>query len=271
LIQVGQEAIDADSLAEMGAVFAATSLALAPLAMVVVRRLFPGRNVFFARWGFSHVAIVAALAAVLLLSLSFFEPTLAKLPPSTKTIAVLALHTAVLGACCVAVAVHARRLDPSGIRSLGLWPGRNLRAAVAGLAGYGIVLPGILGLGFLWPWSLRAFGVEAPPDPMLERLRDLDPGYRSIAILLAVLVAPLLEEILFRAFLQPLLVQNLSDRLGIVVTSLVFAALHGTAALVPIFALSLLLGAIMLRTQRLFAVWAVHATHNALVFLLLYG
>ena len=118
---------------------------------------------------------------------------------------------------------------------------------------------------------LRATGVEVPHDVLLDRLRELDPGDRSIAILLAVLVAPLLEEILFRAFLQPLLVQNLSDRLGIVVTSLVFAALHGTAALVPIFALSLLLGAIMLRTQRLFAVWAVHATHNALVFLLLYA
>jgi membrane protease YdiL (CAAX protease family) len=123
----------------------------------------------------------------------------------------------------------------------------------------------------VWPWVLRATGVEVPHDVLLDRLRELDPGDRSIAILLAVLVAPLLEEILFRAFLQPLLVQNLSDRLGIVVTSLVFAALHGTAALVPIFALSLLLGAIMLRTQRLFAVWAVHATHNALVFLLLYA
>ena len=271
MIRAAQEAIDAGSLAETGAVLAASALALAPIAIVVVRRLFPGRNVFFARWGFSHVAIVLALAAVLLLAISLLDPRLARLDPPTKTIAELALHTAVLGACCAAVAVFAARLDPSGVRSLGLWPGRNLRAAAAGLAGYGIVLPGILGLGFLWPWILREIGADAPPDLLLERLRDLDAGERSIAILLAVLIAPLLEEILFRAFLQPLLVQNLSDRLGIVVTSFVFAALHGTAALVPIFALSLLLGAIMLRTQRLFAVWAVHATHNALVFLLLYG
>lgn len=271
MIQATQEGIDNGTLAEVGAVFAATSLALAPLAILVVRRLFPGRNVFFARWGFSHVAIVLALAAVLLLGLAFLDATVARLAPSARTIVELALRTAVLGACCVAVALFAERLDPSGIRSLGLWPGRNLRAALAGLAGYGIVLPGILGLGFLWPWALRALGAEAEPDLLLERLRDLDPGDRSIAILLAVGVAPLLEEILFRAFLQPLLVQNLSDRLGIVVTSFVFAALHGTAACVPIFALSLLLGAIMLRTQRLFAVWVVHATHNALVFLLLYG
>jgi membrane protease YdiL (CAAX protease family) len=47
----------------------------------------------------------------------------------------------------------------------------------------------------------------------------------------------------------------------------VFAALHGTEGIVPIFALSLLLGAIMLRTQRLTAAWAVHAAYNALVIL----
>lgn len=271
MIQAAQEGIDSGTLAELGAVFAATSLALAPLAVVVVRKLFPGRNVFFARWGFSHVAIVVALAVALFLALSFLDPQLEGLAPSTRTIVELGLRTAVLGACCVAVVVFARRLDPSGVLSLGLWPGRNLGAALAGLAGYGIVLPGIIGLGLLWPWILRALGAEAELDPLREQLRNLDGGERAIAILLAVAVAPLLEEILFRAFLQPLLVQNLSDRLGIVVASFVFAALHGSNAIVPIFALSLLLGAIMLRTQRLFAVWIVHATHNALVFLLLYA
>ena len=271
MIPSPQEGIPAGSLAETGAVFAASSLALAPIAVLVVRRLFPGRNVFFARWGFSHVAIVVALATVLLLAIAFLDPALARLSPAARTNTELALRVAVLLGCCAAVALFARRLDPSGLRSLGLWPGRNLRAAVAGLAGYGIVLPGILGLGLLWPWVLESLGAPAQPDLLVDRLRELDPGDRSIAILLAVLVAPLLEEVLFRAFLQPLLVQNLSDRLGIVVTSVVFAALHGTAAIVPIFALSLLLGAIMLRTQRLAAVWAVHAAHNALVFLFLYG
>ena len=42
--------------------------------------------------------------------------------------------------------------------------------------------------------------------------------------------------------------------------------LHDPSAFLPIFALSLLLGAIMLRTQRLLAVWVVHGLHNALSF-----
>lgn len=270
MIPLAEEAIDAGSLAEAGVVFAAVSLAMAPLAIATVRRLFPGRNVFFARWGFSHVALVGALALVLVLALSLFQGRLDGLSPSTRTIVEFSLRAGVLFACCGAVLVIAKRLDPSGIRSLGLWPGRSVGAAVAGMAGYGMLLPGIIGLGFAWAWFLRAVGADVGPDTWFEQLRDLGPGDRAIAIFLGVALVPLLEEILFRAFLQPLLVQNLSDRLGIVVTSLVFAMLHGTAALVPIFALSLLLGAVMLRTQRLLAVWLVHATHNALVFLLLY-
>jgi membrane protease YdiL (CAAX protease family) len=261
----------AAALAETGAVLASGSLALAPIAVAVLRRVFAGRNVFFARWGFSHVAQVAALAGALVLLLSLAGARLEAVPLPRRTVVEMALRAGVLLACCGAVALFARRLDPSGLRCLGLWPGRNSRAALAGLAAYGMVLPGILGLGMLWPWVLRAAGVEIEAEPLAARLRDLAGADRAAAVLLGVLVAPLLEEILFRAFLQPLLVQNLSDRLGVVATSLVFAALHGIEALVPIFALSLLLGAIMLRTQRLFAVWVVHATHNALVFLLLYA
>jgi membrane protease YdiL (CAAX protease family) len=270
LIQAAQEATDPGTLVEVGAVFTATSLALVPLAIVLVERIHPGRNVYFARWGFSHLALVAALATVLLLAASFLDPWLGGLEPTTRTLAVLALRGGVLLGCCGAVASFARRLDPAGVRALGLGSGRHLRAAGAGLVAYAIVLPGLFGLGWVWPWLLDALGQPPVADPLLEQLVALDPGQRVIAILFGVAVIPLLEEILFRAFLQPLLVQNLSDRLGIVATSFIFAALHGTTAFVPIFALSLLLGGIMLRTQRLGAVWAVHAAHNGLVFLLLY-
>jgi membrane protease YdiL (CAAX protease family) len=57
---------------------------------------------------------------------------------------------------------------------------------------------------------------------------------------------------------------------GVAATSIVFASLHGTGAFLPIFALSLVLGGVMLRTQRIFASWSVHALHNGLMFLLIY-
>jgi len=85
-----------------------------------------------------------------------------------------------------------------------------------------------------------------------------------------VAVIPLFEEVMFRGFLQPLLVQNLGDRGGVALTSFVFALLHGASSILPIFGLSLVLGGIMLRTQRLAAPWAVHALHNGLMLVLLF-
>ena len=265
-----QEAPSA-ATAQVGAVLAATSLALAPFAAALVRRIFPGRNVFFARWGFSHVAMVLALAIACLVGIAIVRGDREPSAEAGGGLTDLLLTACVLAACCALVCTFALRLDPSGLHGLGLWPGRNLRAVAAGIVGYGILLPGIVGIGFVWPWFLDAIGAPSEPQLVLEKMRDLAPGERPVAILLGVAIMPLFEETLFRGFLQPLLVQNLSDKLGIVVTSFVFAALHGTGAFLPIFVLSLVLGGVMLRTQRLFAVWTVHALHNALMFLFLYS
>src|SRR5262249_54711405 len=85
------------------------------------------------------------------------------------------------------------------------------------------------------------------------------------------LLMPLFEEALFRGMLQPVLVQYLRPAAGIVVTSILFGAMHGLDAFLPIFALSLLLGWIRHRTQRLSAAWAVHALHNAGQFVMLFS
>jgi len=82
---------------------------------------------------------------------------------------------------------------------------------------------------------------------------------------LGTLVVTFFEELIFRGFLQPFLVQNFRDVGGVVLTSLIFALLHGGVAFGPIFALSLLLGGVALRTRRLWASWAMHAAHNGLM------
>ena len=101
------------------------------------------------------------------------------------------------------------------------------------------------------------------------RFAALSPSEQVLPLVLGVAVQPLLEELVFRSFLQPLLVQNFREVLGVALTSFVFAALHGPDVFLPIFALSCLLGAIMLRTQNLYAVWAIHALNNGLQFAVL--
>jgi membrane protease YdiL (CAAX protease family) len=261
--------IGSAEVAKTGLVLAVGGLALAPLALVIARRLFPGRNVFFARWRFFHVF---AAFAVVALCMALVPSAVPHLELSWPELTVQLVESAVaLGAGCAMAFWFAARLDPTGVRSLGFASGGTLRACAAGATSYMLMLPALYGLELLWPWVITASGGEFRPQEVAVEISKLGGGALAAAIVLGVIVQPFLEELLFRAFLQPLLVQNLGDRGGVALTALLFGALHGDSAFLPIFALALLLGAIMLRTQRLAAVWLVHALHNGLMFALIFA
>jgi membrane protease YdiL (CAAX protease family) len=260
---VSELAFSSSDLALAGLVLLAGGLSLAPLAAYLSRRIFPGRHVFFARWGFSHVLLllgIALLASPLAWLVAYALPL--GTPTILRELASSAFLLALLGLCVVA---WAERLDPAGWLCLGLRGGRHLRALGSGMVVYVLLYPTLLGAGLAWPWLLERLGGEFSLQQVALGLAQLEGPELALGVVLAALVQPLLEELLFRAFLQPLLVQNLGDKLGVVATSLAFALLHGAEAFLPIFALSLLLGAVMLRTQRLLAAWAVHGAHNALM------
>ncbi|MCC6407908.1 MAG: CPBP family intramembrane metalloprotease [Planctomycetes bacterium] len=251
----------------LGIALIATGLALAPLGVAVARRVFDGRHVFFARWGFAH----ALLAFALLFGAQLVVFPLARQwvggpldGVSERVAALVALvPTAVL------IFVLAAVKDPKGVSCLGMWPGRHLRAVALGVGAYVGWVPVVLGAGLAWPWIVDALGGDYRPQDAVKSLLALEGQRFWIAAVLAAAVQPFFEELIFRAFLQPLFVQNLGDRGGVFVASALFAALHGWNAFLPIFALSLLLGMLMLRSQRLLGVWAVHALHNTLVIYLL--
>ncbi len=253
--------------AQVGAVLVIGTLALLPLLWMAVRRMVPGRNIVFVRWGFSHVGQVLLLVVALGAALPLVGPV-----PGEDLITDLLVYGVLPQTCAVLLLVSiAVRLDPEGWRSLGVWGGGQLRAIGAALLAYVVALPGLLGVALVWVWFLEWTGVGYEAQDLVPRFAALEPGERLVPVLIGTALIPLCEELLFRAFLQPLLVQNLRDKIGIAVTSLVFAALHGVGALLPIFALSCLLGAIMLRTQRVAATWAVHALHNGMMFAVLFA
>jgi membrane protease YdiL (CAAX protease family) len=256
--------------AEIGAILAATGIAIAPVAAALVRRFFPRKTAAAPAWGLTQVAQVLGFAVALLLAISLVtRPAESEAVPHAG-LRDLALTAVVLGACCGLVALQAKRLDPEGLRALGFRPEHNVRAGVAGVLAYGMLLPAIFGVGLLWPWVLETVGAKFEPQDVLEKLTHLEPGERPFALLLGCAIMPFFEEILFRGYLQPVIARRMPGWFGVAATSVVFASLHGKGAFLPIFALSLILGGVMLRTQRIFASWSVHALHNGLMFLLIY-
>ena len=247
----------------IGLVLAASALALAPLILLIARRIFPGRETALRSWGFADSGAVLVCSALALVFATRLFPIAEGQNPLVPGLVRMACA---LGVGCAAAGWIARRREPEGLRALGFPRGRQFEAASAGVTTYLLFLPGIVGLMLAWTWALRHIDPSAGSQPSVRWALELQPGQRWPAVVLGVLVLPFFEELLFRGFLQPLLVCTLRERAGLVLTALCFALLHGAAAGVPIFALALLLGGLMLRTQRIAATWSVHALHNALVF-----
>jgi membrane protease YdiL (CAAX protease family) len=259
----GEPALTTAQTCLSGLVLACGGLALAPLARALLRRIYPERVVFFARWRFLHLLQAVLLGALGTLVAGAYLHRGSRQPQFLES---LGASAAVMATVVLLVAALARRFDPEGPRSLGLRAGGNLRAALGGLLCYLLLLPTLAGLGLLWPYLWERLGGQFEPQAVALGLLDVPREQLWIAAILAVAVVPFMEELLFRGFLQPLLVQNLGDRGGVAVTAALFAALHGGSAFLPIFGLALVLGGVMLRTQRLGAVFAIHALHNGLMF-----
>jgi membrane protease YdiL (CAAX protease family) len=214
------------------------------------------------------------------------------------------LITAVNALALVVLPLLARALSGASAADFGLVP-----SAVRGPLGTGA-------LAFLivtWPVNLlHGLCVVLWPvhqkHPLEEMVRaGLDPAVAYLALLSAVILAPAVEELLFRGLLQGWLTKALThwrsavrsepdferedawdvaestapepaarpvwlQWMPIVVTSLVFAAAHGAQwpSPIPIFILSLALGFLYQRTGSLLASFALHALFNGFSTLLLF-
>jgi membrane protease YdiL (CAAX protease family) len=270
-LTVAEESLATDptlAAAVQGLALVAVTIGLAPRLVALARRLFPGRNVVFVRWGFSHVALVIGAVLLTGLACSLFPFARAEEPTLLSAISIQALS---FGGGVLCVAYCAVQMAPEGLRSLGMPRGRHGRAVVTGIVMYALTLPAIYGVGLAWPYVLERLGADPEPQEWLSRFAEAQGSAFVAAAVLAVVIVPLLEELLFRVFLQPLLTQNFGEKGGIVLTAFVFAWMHGQDAFLPIFALSLVLGGLMLRTQRLSCVFGVHALHNGLTLVLAFA
>jgi hypothetical protein len=237
-------------------------------ARLALRALVPEPAAARVRWNLLHVLAVLALA---LAAATLLGAALLTAGPRVHELLLGQAATAFgLGLAALVAVGLARALQPDALACLGLRRGANLRAAGAGLLAYLLCAPALVGAMLVWPWLFERLGGTWTQQPIVTQIGELGPAGVAALALLAVVVQPLLEEVLFRSFAQPVLVQRMGVRGGIVLTSVLFAGLHGGSAFLPIFGLSLVLGALMLRTGRLVAVVAVHAVHNGLMLLLVF-
>ena len=257
-MQEAAESVLSPQVALAGAVLAATGTAFAAVPLAMLRHAFPTREVRPVRWGVLHIVLVA------LLHQSIGSLLMGQAGPDPGfTISLLATFAA-QGIAVAAICYWVYKHDPAGWAGLGIRRSGNLRAlAVGGLAGL-MSFPMILGTSFFWPWLFARMGGSFQVQAFVEGFAAASSSELWLAIPLAVIVVPLFEEVIFRGFVQSLAVQRLGEVPGILVTSALFASLHGSSSFLPIFALAFVLGIVMARTGRLVAAWALHALFNGM-------
>ena len=176
----------------------------------------PQRDPF---WSYGDLLIFAGLTLpCLLLGLGVVKTVfwIFHLHPAVKTWELLAAQIAFYALLSgVLAALFRMQYDRPFWRSLGwVTPRVPLLHVVAG--GVGLALA-IMLLGVL----IRTPHIESPLTELLK-----DPTSLVLVAIFGSIVAPVCEELLFRGFLQPLLVRSLGAAAGIVATALPFGLLH---------------------------------------------
>lgn len=261
---VGDLVLDPGHLVLSGAValiLTLTALATVPMARAWLRALSDApAPLDRARWSFLEVVAVL-LVTVLAMGLLVGGP-------ETRLPVQLLLHSTAWGVSILACVAAIRYAGGEPRTDLGLEAASTMRAVWAGLGGILLLEPALFGVNGLWNLALRLLGLEVEAQPVLQSFLGLPGEELAVAVVFAVVVIPVCEEVVFRGFLQGWLVRELGLGCGILVTSLAFGALHGVLYALPIAALSLVLGWLRWRTDSLVACFVAHGVHNGLTLLL---
>jgi membrane protease YdiL (CAAX protease family) len=108
-------------------------------------------------------------------------------------------------------------------KTLSIWP-----AFKKGFFGLLIVLPPLLIVAMLWEFLLKNLGLSTAPQELIEILRSGDNlPYLIALVFLAIVVAPISEELFFRGGIFRFLYQRFPSWIAILISSILFATVHG--------------------------------------------
>ncbi len=155
--------------------------------------------------------------------------------------------------------------------------GINIRSAArdvgAGIVAFLGMMPVLLLSTILYQTLLKAFHISVDfQDILINLTGEYHWAVKGYLFFLAVILAPLAEEVLFRGILLRFAVQRVGVLTGCLLVSLLFAAIHlHVPSLVPIFILAFSLSLAYLSTGSLLVPVTMHVLFNAqsLAFMLL--
>ena len=144
------------------------------------------------------------------------------------------------------------------------------RILLSGVATFLIVLPILLATNRAWTLLLERLQVPAEPQDLIRMFAEAESARFVVALtLLATVVAPLVEESVFRAGVFRYLRTRAPRMIALTVPAIVFAGLHvdwktlnGFASFLPLFVLALVFSIAYERTGHIGTTMIAHALFN---------
>jgi len=129
-------------------------------------------------------------------------------------------------------------------------------------------VPMALSLMKLVAWLMSLIQMEAVEQPTIKVLKvTVGTAQRVCFGITAILVAPVVEESLFRGILYPMIKQRSSPLIALSTTSLLFAAIHGNVmSFLPLTLFAVVLTLLYEKTDTLLAPIVSHSIFNAVNF-----
>ena len=147
----------------------------------------------------------------------------------------------------------------AGWSSLGL----RFRWAPSSIMIVPAVVIGMLILLAIYALVVDAIGWHRESDQLFD---DERIGIVVVASFLAIVVAPVFEELFFRGFMLQGIMRHLSPLKAAVVTSILFALAHiDPFTYIPIFCIGMILALVFLKTRSLPIAIASHGLYNSVV------
>ncbi len=206
------------------------------------------------------VALLSSSAVGLVLHLTYGDVSWEEL----GAVPILVSSTVVTGLVAVGVWTLGQTLG-AGSDAYGLQGAPNRRHVYVGLATCVACAPALFGASQVWSGLLHMIGEQVETQEVSELVQSAALHERWAVLLMAGVIVPILEEFLFRGFLQTWLVKAQGAAQGILLTGFFFALLHDISSFGPLLVIALAAGCIRHATGSLWPAIVVHIINNSLV------
>jgi uncharacterized protein len=217
------------------------------------------------------VLMLIGLCGGLLVMLTFGSHIADALGVDTLFVQHLVSFSCLHGLALIWIYLFLRSHQTTAVHGFGL-ANYPLQSIALGLGSAIIALPiAMFGIGGSVAYLMKLVGLEPQAQPTVTVIREHGSSGQTIALGVAALVlAPVVEEVIFRGVLYQTVKQRGYPRLALWGTAVLFAGIHfNVAALLPLLFLALVFTWLYDRTQNLLAPIVAHALFNGVNFLAL--